>query len=41
MIALYQITDERPIVEDIISSRLSPIDLDAMQKGVNDVFVGE
>jgi len=41
IIALCQITDERACVEDIISLRLSPTDLDAMQKRVNDVFVGE
>ena len=41
MMALCQITDERAFVEDIISSRLSPTDLDVMQKRVNDVFVGE
>jgi hypothetical protein len=40
-IVLCQIADERVFVEDIISSRLSPTDLEAMQKRVNDVIVGE
>jgi hypothetical protein len=41
MIALCQIADERVLPGKIIFSRLPPSDLQAMQKRVNDVFVGE
>jgi hypothetical protein len=41
MMAVCQITEERVYAGDIISSQLSPTELDAMQKRVNDVFVGK
>lgn len=41
MMSLWRITNEPACVEDIISSRLSPADLQAMQERVNEGFVGE
>jgi len=41
MMSLWRITNEPACVEDIISSRLSPADLQAMQERVNQGFVGE
>jgi hypothetical protein len=39
--AMCQITDERAFVENTISARVSPTDLQAMQEKVKDVLVGE